>query len=244
MGEAKRKDYSGQGYGTRPKTPVKGVAVGVLVALLIVAVTVWLTRPDVGLDEGSLPQAREGAEPFPAEYDKYGVSLGDADAPVVVREFADFQCPACASFSAVASQIKDEFVESGKVRFVYFDFPLEDIHDNAMLAAQAARCAGDQGGYWQMHDRLFEQQSEWSGQSDPKGTFLRYGEELGLNPQRLERCLNTELHREAVQSSQSLAKRLQVRSTPTVLVDNILMAGAHSWPQMKAVIERELQKQQ
>jgi protein-disulfide isomerase len=243
MGEAKRRNKSGPVSDSRRKTPVKGISVAVLVVLVVVVATVWLTRPGSGPAVSDLPEAPEGAEPFPAAYDQVGVSLGEADAPVVVREFADYQCPACASFAPVAERIKNEFVETGKVRFVYFDFPLEDIHDNAMLAAQAARCAGDQDAYWAMHDRLFNQQGEWSNHGNALGVFVRYAEELGLNPQRLERCLNTELHREAVQDSQALAKRLQVRSTPTVLVDNIVMAGAQSWPRMKAVIERELENQ-
>lgn len=238
MGEAKRKK-PGQPPAKR-KTPVKRVAVTVLLVLLLVALTVWLTRPETGSSVAELPQAASGADPFPAQYDALGVSMGDADAPVVVREFADYQCPACARFSSIGEQLKSEFVEPGQVRFVFFDFPLQDIHPQAMLAAQAARCAGDQNAYWAMHDRLFAQQSEWAGNHNAQGTFVRYAEELGLNPQRLERCLKTELHREAVTDSQDLAKRLQIRSTPTVLVDNMVIPNPLDWPTLQAVIEREV----
>lgn len=240
MGESKRKQRPA---GTNAsKRPLKGILVGTFVIILVVLVTYWLTRPATGPDQ--LPTAAADAGPFPAQEDRFGVSMGADDAPVVVREFADYQCPGCASFAQVTSRIKDAFVDSGEVRFVFFDFPLMDIHDNAMLAAQAARCAGDQGGYWAMHDRLFAQQGEWSGHGNAKGVFVRYSEELGMNPVRLERCLDTQLHREDVEDSLALAKRMGVRSTPTVLVDNIPMAGAQSWPEMKAVIERELQKAQ
>lgn len=243
MGESKRRNKPGQAPANRKRRPAMGIAVAVLLVLAVIAATIWLTRPGSGPDVAELPVAPEGAEPFPAAVDQVGVSLGEADAPVVVREFADYQCPACATFASVADRIKEEYVESGQVRFVYFDFPLEDIHDNAMLAAQAARCAGDQNAYWAMHDRLFAQQSEWSGHGEAQDVFVRYAEELGLNPQRLERCLETELHREAVEESQALAQRFQVRATPTVLVDNIVMSGAQTWPRMKAVIERELENQ-
>lgn len=238
MGEAKRK---GPAKGpVKRKTPVKGVALAILVVLLVVALTIWLTRPGAGPDVAELPDAPARAGAFPAEYDQMGVSMGETDAPVVVREFADYQCPACARFVSVGDQIKSEFVESGQVRFVFFDFPLQDIHQNAMLAAQAARCAGDQNGYWAMHDRLFEQQGEWSDNGNAQGVFVRYAEELGLNPQRLERCLETELHRETVEESLTLAKRLQIRSTPTVLVDNIAIPNPLDWSTVKAVIEREV----
>lgn len=242
MGEAKRK-HSGQGPAPRKKTPVKGVALAVLVVLVVVAATVWLTRPGAGPEIGQLPDVPPGAQPFPEEYDSLGVSLGEPDAPVVVREFADYQCPACARFANVADQLKAEFVETGQVRFVFFDFPLRDIHPNAMLAAQAARCAGDQGAYWAMHDRLFAQQGEWSDNANAKGVFVRYAEDLGLNPQRLQRCLNTELHRETVEESLALAQRLQIRSTPTVLVDNILVPNPLDWSTLKAVIERQIERE-
>ncbi|MAL97801.1 MAG: disulfide bond formation protein DsbA [Alteromonadaceae bacterium] len=239
MGEAKRKQGTDSGSNMPAKGPIKGIIIGIVVVLVVVLAVYWLTRPVADPDE--LPTAAEGAGPFPAHEDRVGVSVGPEDASVVVREFADYQCPGCASFASVAKRIKDEFVASGDVRFVYFDFPLVDIHDNAMLAAQAARCAGDQGNYWAMHDRLFAQQGEWSTNHNAKGVFVRYSEELGMNPARLQRCLDTELHREDVEASLALAKRMGVRSTPTVLVNNIPMGGAQTWPKMKAVIERELE---
>lgn len=219
MGEAKRRNP--EKVPGKSRGPMKAIVIGILLVLVVVLVTIWLTRPGSGPDVAELPRAPEGAQPFPEVYDQIGVSLGDPDAPVVVREFADYQCPACARFASVAEQLKADYVETGQVRLVYFDFPLQDIHDNAMLAAQAARCAGDQNAYWDMHDKLFAQQSEWAGNNNAQGAFVRYAEELGLNPQRMERCLETELHREAVEQSLALAQQLQIRSTPTVLVDNI-----------------------
>lgn len=241
MGEAKRRNP--EKVPGNSKRPMVAIVIGILLVLAIVLATVWLARPGSAPDLAELPRAPEGAEPFPAIYDRLGVSLGDADAPVVVREFADYQCPACARFASVTEQIKEEYVETGQVRLVFFDFPLQDIHDNAMLAAQAARCASDQNAYWKMHDRLFAQQSEWAGNSNAQGAFVRYAEELGLNPQRMNRCLETELHREAVEQSLALAQQLQIRSTPTVLVDNIVMPGVVNWPRIKAVIARELEEQ-
>lgn len=90
-------------------------------------------------------------------------SLGEEDAPVVVVEFTDFQCPFCqTAFTSSYPQLKKEYVETGKVKYVVKDFPLP-FHANAQKAAEAANCASDQGKYWELHDKLFEEQSNWEG---------------------------------------------------------------------------------
>lgn len=240
MGEAKRRKQTGAPppKKTRSKKPlVIGVSVLVLAAIVIGAF--FLTAaPTPTSDE--LPVAGPNAEAFPAQLDQYGVSVGAADAPVVVREFADFQCPACGLFSDASKRLKQEYVEAGQVRFVYFDLPLQQ-HQNAFPAAQAARCAGDQGAYWEMHERLYDSQTEWSGSNDPVATFARYGNDLGLEERRFRRCMTTDLHREAIEASRRVAMQLQVTSTPTVLVDNIRLTRP-GWGQLSAVVERELSK--
>ncbi len=166
MGEAKRRKEAGQPSPAKPqnrKPLVLGVTVLAIVAAII-GVFFLTAAPDKTSDE--LPVAAPDADAFLAALDRYGISVGDANAPVVVREFADYQCPACGRFSDASQRLKEEYVESGQVRFVYFDLPLQQ-HKNAMPAAQAARCAGDQGAYWQMHDELYDMQTEWSGSGDP-----------------------------------------------------------------------------
>ncbi|MBK1853068.1 MULTISPECIES: DsbA family protein [unclassified Marinobacter] len=240
MGEAKRRKQTGAPPPKKKssrKPLVIGVSVLVLAAIVIGAF--FLTAaPTPTSDE--LPVAGPNAEAFPAQLDQYGVSVGNADAPVVVREFADYQCPACGLFASASKRLKQEYVEAGQVRFVYFDLPLQQ-HQNAFPAAQAARCAGDQGAYWAMHERLYDSQTEWSGSNDPVATFARYGNDLGLEERRFRRCMTTELHREAVEASRRVAMQLQVTSTPTVLVDNIRLTRP-GWGQLSAVVERELSK--
>ena len=238
MGEKKRREQAGT-PAPRKANSRKPLAIGVTVLVLaaIVLGVVFLTAaPKPTSDE--LPVAAPNAAAFPAQLDQYGVSVGAEDAPVVVREFADYQCPACGAFSEASKRLKQEYVEAGKVRFVYFDLPLRQ-HQNAFPAAQAARCAGDQGAYWEMHERLYDSQTEWSGSNDPVATFARYGEDLGLEERRLRRCMTTELHREAVEASLRVAMQLQVTSTPTVLVDNIRLTRP-GWGQLSALVEREL----
>ncbi|MEP1215846.1 MAG: thioredoxin domain-containing protein [Marinobacter sp.] len=238
MGEAKRRKETGAPPPARKKDrkPLYlGIGV-IIIAFLAVGLFFLTASPDPSSD--ALPVAAPNASPFPAELDRFGVSVGDRDAPVVVREFADYQCPACARFSDASEQLKQEYVETGKVRFVYFDLPLQQ-HDNAVPAAQAARCAGDQDAYWAMHDELFDMQTEWSGSGNPVDTFSRYANDLGLDERRFRRCMNTDLHIEDIEQSRRVAMQLRVTSTPTVLVDNIRLTRP-GWGQLSAVVEREL----
>lgn len=239
MGEAKRRRQTGAPPPkARSRKPLV-IGVSVLILAIIIAGVFFLTAaPEPTSDE--LPVAAPDAEAFPSELDQYGVSVGAEDAPVVVREFADFQCPACGEFAKASQRLKQEYVDAGKVRFVYFELPLRQ-HQNAFPAAQAARCAGDQGAYWKMYDRLYDSQSQWSGSNDPTATFTRYSRDIGLEERRFRLCMTSELHREAVEESRRVAMQLQVTSTPTVLVDNIRLTRP-GWGQLSAVVERELSR--
>ncbi len=197
-----------------------------------------------GSTTDELPPAagQPGQAGFPARFDSLGMSLGSAEAPVVVREFADYQCPACGSFAPVARQLREEYVEAGRVRFVLFDFPLTDLHPNALVAAQAARCADGQDGYWAMHDALFENQAEWSSMADPVPAFAGYAERIGLNGDVLRNCLETGAELSAVQESAAFARAIGVRSTPTVAVGDQALSGVPTYEQMRVRIEAELEE--
>ncbi len=143
------------------------------VALLTVAIVytgILIVRARAGAAEQSAETEAAAANApqvqFVPEEDVVGVSLGQADAPVVVREFADYQCPACSAFEPVLEKMRKDYVDTGMVRFVFFDYPL-DIHKNAMMASLVARCAGTQRHFWPMHDLLYARQQEWAELPDP-----------------------------------------------------------------------------
>jgi protein-disulfide isomerase len=136
------------------------------------------------------PSAEEAASRV-ARYD--GISFGREDAPVVVYEFTDYQCPACA---AAGLQFLPEFhrryVDTGRVRIVYVDFPLIPIHPLAVDAALAARCANEQDRYLDYTQALFARQAEWAqGHAEPTGLFVTLAEEQGLDRARFEPCLRS-----------------------------------------------------
>lgn len=238
MGEAKRRKKTGK---PAPGGHAQGkpwLVIGVVAVILAVIGGVFYVTRLPAPDADALPVAAADAKPFPTELDQYGVSVGSESAPVVVREFADYQCPACGRFSSASERLRADFVAAGQVRFVYFDFPL-DQHANAMPAAEAARCAGDQGKYWPMQERLFANQADWSESGAPVADFSQYASSMGMDERRFRQCMTTELHREDIMRSHNVGVRMKVTSTPTVMVNNIRLTRP-GWPQLSGVVNREL----
>jgi protein-disulfide isomerase len=151
---------------------------------------------------------------------------GDPNAPVKVVEYSDFQCPGCGSYarSTIAQDITKNYVETGKIQFIYHDFPLNQ-HRNAIPAATAARCAGDQDPqqFWRMHDLLFNRQAEWGTDADPTRRFASYAGELGLNQSAFEQCYNSGQYTQPLQDAAAAATAAGVQATPTFAVDGQLV---------------------
>jgi protein-disulfide isomerase len=140
-------------------------------------------------------------------------SLGTPDAPVVMVEFTDLECPDCRRFHAqVFQQIKKEFIDTGKVRFISRDWPLEEIHPHALEAAHAARCAGEQGKFWEMRDRLMT----IGGQG--KEAFTRVAQELSLDTAQFQPCLDKQKFKKAIRADVLDAKYFSFEGTPAFVV--------------------------
>lgn len=149
-----------------------------------------------------------------------GVTTGNADAPVTIVEFGDYQCPGCGAFALqVKPQIELNYVQSGEAKFVFYDFPLVSIHPHAFLAARAARCAGDQELFWEYHATLFRNQSDWAAQQSVVGTFMDYAEEVGADADTFEGCLKSDRHADVVTANMKLGEELGITGTPTVMVN-------------------------
>lgn len=153
-------------------------------------------------------------------------SMGDADATVVVTEFSDYQCPACAQVEQqVIPALIEQYVETGKVRFVYREFPLASIHPNAQKASEAAVCAGQQDEYWEMHERLFANQGEWQDEADPSAIFKGYAEAIGLDTARFNECLDSGEAAVTVRGDQLAGEALGVSATPYFFVNDLPIRG-------------------
>lgn len=189
-------------------------------------------------------QMRAAGDSLPAEPVEIngGASRGAANATVAVIEFSDFQCPYCARYDRETyPQILKEYVDTGKVKYVWRDLPLE-IHKNAENAAEAARCAGEQEGFWRMHDRLFANQ-----QSLTPPDLVRHAEALDLNSQRFQDCLESGRYAAAIRKDVADAGRAGVSGTPTFLIGIVQpngsvkvfrkLVGARPYSEFKAAID-------
>ena len=169
--------------------------------------------------------------------------LGDLNAPVTIFEFSDYQCPYCRQYTAqTLSRIQEEYIDSGKVRYVFKDFPLS-THRHAQKAAEAARCAGVQGAYWEMHDLLFESQSEWSrqGQEQAVELFVEYASRLGLDSEVFADCLASGEFAQQIAQDVSEGQQLGVAGTPTFLIHGRLLVGVYPFDTFQQIIEAELE---
>lgn len=215
--DRRREQRRGTGGGGSSSNSVAWILGGVaLLAVLIVAWR-WYSSFTDKTARGSVPVEYESPQQLIEM--AQGVSEGNPDAPVTLMEFGDYQCPACQNFFRQADPLlKTAYIDPGRIHFMFYDFPLEDAHPNAFLAARAARCAGDQDAYWQFHDTLYQNQVLWSNQADPSGAFAGYAGDLGLDQDAFRACLNSDRYVQLISASQLLAVQLGAQSTPTVIL--------------------------
>lgn len=148
-----------------------------------------------------------------------GMVSGNEDAPITIYEFGDYQCPGCGQFALQVKPLVDRaYVDDGKAKFIFYDFPLVTIHRNAFIAARAGRCASDQGMFWEYHDKLFETQPRWANSSGPIGQYKGYAEELGMDGEAFEDCLRSDKYADVVSANMRLGEDLGVSGTPTVMI--------------------------
>lgn len=141
---------------------------------------------------------------------------GSGEARIQLVEYSDFQCPACAAFQPILDQVIESHGDS--ISFEYKHFPLP-IHSFALQAAVAAEAAGQQGKFFEFHDALFENQTEWSNSSTPNASFLSYADELGLDMDLFKRHMNSSLLKDKVKQNTQEGRDLAVTGTPTFFLN-------------------------
>lgn len=171
--------------------------------------------------------------------------LGNDDAPIVIVEYSDFQCPFCRSwFNDSKSRLQTEYIDTGKVQLVYKDFPLS-FHPMAQPYAEAARCAGDQGKFWEFHDKIFEEQSKF-GQGTINNITTddvkKWAANFGLNTTEFNSCLDTSKYSATIQSNFSDGSAAGVSGTPSFIIGTRdgtgqLLVGAQPYSNFKSAID-------
>ena len=180
------------------------------VAMLLAAMVIlwgWVRQPAAPTGRGPISVPKD---PVPIEGTP---SVGDPNAPVVIIEFSDFECPFCAKFvKEIFPELKAKYIDTGEVQFVFRHLPLTAIHKRARRAAEAAECAATKGKFWEMHDRLFTDATKLAD-SDLGAS----AKAVGLDPDAYERCM-TDHAAAIVEKDAELARRLGLGSTPVFLV--------------------------
>ncbi|HRW10213.1 MAG TPA: thioredoxin domain-containing protein [Caldilineaceae bacterium] len=171
---------------------------------------------------------------------------GSPDAPIVMYEYSDFQCPFCSRYFVQTEPAIDEsYVRSGQVRVVFRDFPLAQLHPNAPAAHVASLCAADQGieAYWQMHSRLFQTQSEWNESTNAQSYFSTLAEELGLDMESYQACVESGEKEALVAQGVMEAQALGFNGTPSFHIvrdatnDAYPLIGAQPYDQFAAILD-------
>jgi protein-disulfide isomerase len=199
------------------------------------------------------PRAAAGGPALPqSTLNATGILVkGDPKAPVTIVEYTDMQCPFCSRHAQnTFSQIETEYIKSGKVRYVVKDFPLESLHSNAFIAAEANHCAAEQNRAWDMHDRLFANQQKL-GKEDMAG----YAETMGLDSSKFKACLDSGRYAAAVRKDMAEGQSAGVTGTPMFFLGSAdatsyqmkpekMLNGAVAFSSFQAAIDDLLAKPQ
>ena len=209
---------------------------GTLLVVLVVAVIVWTSQTNA-----STAAVVVASPPPAALLDKCGsTTCGSATAPVTLDVYADFQCPYCKSFEPALEQLGPSYIDTGKVRLVYHNFPI--IGPESTTAAQASLCAADQNRFWMFANDLFAHQgTENSGIFTPTN-LQSMAVAAGLDGSTFKSCLDSQKHASEVNQSQAEGTRRGVKATPTFFINGQIHEGGVSYSQLTALIDAALAK--
>ncbi|OGH07755.1 MAG: hypothetical protein A2171_02580 [Candidatus Levybacteria bacterium RBG_13_35_9] len=202
-----------------------------LVVILGIAGLAWMVN--------STPSATSETVSIAPVSDK-DITNSVKDAKITLFEYADFQCPACASYQPIIKQILTEY--EGKILFVYRNFPLTNVHKNAVISAQAGVAAHKQGRFFEMAEILYDRQKDWETVSDPTSLFIDYAKELKFDINKFKNDLNSDDTKNFIKDSEKLAISEGMNSTPTFVLNGIKIRGANTLDDFKKLIDNELNK--
>ena len=189
------------------KSALESAANVAMVVLCGVAVWMFATRPGG-------PAAKEQTKPPTELVSLEGAQIqGSSAAKVVMLVFSDFQCPYCSKLAAALEPVTTQYVATGKVLLAFRHLPIEQIHQQALPAAKAATCAGDQGKFWAAHDGIFKSPDVLKTDWQPGFSAV-----YGLDRSSFQACMTSPLTEERVRSDMALATKFSVRSTPTTFI--------------------------
>ena len=208
---------------------------------------------EIEIKTAPTPQpARQPTQPSAPQIFKVSIDddpvMGNPNAPVTVVEYSDFQCPFCSRFfQQTLPLIEENYIDTGKIKFVYKDLPLDSLHPNARAAHIAAECADEQGKFWEYHDALFEKQPQWSNlaSSELQNTLTEFATDMGLQAASFESCMQSPNIADEVNKDTLEAASFGATGTPTFFIGNekdgfIKLVGAQPYAAFQRVIDNQL----
>jgi protein-disulfide isomerase len=203
---------------------------GVLL-VFIVGGLAWAIMSDAGNGQNTV-------NPNVSFNDTQNPTFGPSNAKVTVRIYSDFQCPACRVAEQALESIRYEYQD--RVRFIWNDMPLTQIHSNAASAASAARCAHEQGKFWEYADQIFTTQDAWQYMSNPAGYFSSLASDNGLDQQQFEECHTTGKYMSLIEKDFQEAISFNLTGTPTFYINNTVTVGAMSASAWRTALDSAL----
>jgi protein-disulfide isomerase len=207
-----------------------------LLALVLAAPAAAQAKRDTATSSGAASAADSTATDPLA-----GRTRGSARAPVTVYEMSDFQCPYCRRFALETFPVLDAaYVATGKVRWVFVNFPLTSIHPNALAAAEVAVCAAQQNAFWRVHDLLYKYQEVWAPLKEPAAFFLTLADSAKISRPALLACVRSPATQETVAAEAQGAERSGASSTPSFYIEGGLLTGAQPVGVFRQVLDSVL----
>jgi len=203
-----------------------------IVLLMSLLLTTFISG--CGSEEGNVDQNIVVSKETDITYGK-----GNANAKVVITEYSDYQCPFCARFTLdILPQLQNDYIETGKVKFIFKDFPIPN-HKYAQMEAQATYCAGEQNEeyFWKFHVSLFENQKDIT-----KDDLIKRAEAMGINTNVFRSCLDSDKYKNLVLRNRQDGLKAGVNGTPTIFINNEKIMGIQPYENLVKIIETELKK--
>ncbi|KKS43822.1 hypothetical protein A2567_02255 [Candidatus Azambacteria bacterium RIFOXYD1_FULL_42_11] len=210
----------------------------IIMAGVVIAVAVIYSVKSPSPNAGDVKTAAIGALPAVSQSD---FMLGDQNAPVTIIEYGDFQCPFCGKFfKETESTLREEYIKTGKVKFIYRDFAF--LGQESFWAANSARCAGEQGKFWEYHDYLYGNQKGENQGTFSKDNLKKFASALSLDRGKFDSCIDGDKYLDAIQVQTKTGGDAGVSGTPANFINGVLYAGALPTATFTQIIDAELSK--
>ncbi|HKB88650.1 MAG TPA: thioredoxin domain-containing protein [Patescibacteria group bacterium] len=222
----------------------KGILFGTLATIILIAGGIFLMTK--GSSAPTVTNSKKVSQDIlipKNEYVTSGIQNGNylpatESAKVILVEFGDYQCPACGEYHPLIKQLLTEF--AGRINFVFRNFPLSQ-HKNSQGSAMAAEAVGINGKFWQMHDKLYETQAEWSVLPDPKDVFASYAASLGVESNKFISDFNSQVIKDKIKADLNDANLININATPTFYINGTkLETLPNSYDELKKLVSDQL----